>query len=373
MAKIFHTGDIHLGIKLSGLGKSGDKVRASLKDAFARMINICLESDVDAFIIVGDLFDSNHVSKPLLDFALREIARLEKIPAIVIPGTHDCLEENSVWATIDKSECPDNLYVFNDPAKTRIAFPDLGLSFYARPNQTRKSTESPLAGLNPGSSPGYHIALAHGSLQIPGKSAPDDWPIGLEELESSGFDYIALGHWHSYLRAPTVNVPVAYSGSPEALSFKQMDAGWAALVELGDGKVEVEKFQIGKLEWSTVELPCQSYKYTLELEREITKHVGENHLLKILLTGIFPSDGYIDFERLHENMADQFLYLNVVNRSESIPEDLVNLSFPATTILGQYINLLAEETAKEQNPERAAILRESLTLGYALLSGKDAI
>ena len=76
MAKILHTGDIHLGIKLSGLGKSGDKVRASLKDAFARMIDICLESDVDAFVIAGDLFDSNRVSKPLLDFALREIARL---------------------------------------------------------------------------------------------------------------------------------------------------------------------------------------------------------------------------------------------------------------------------------------------------------
>ena len=85
MAKILHTGDIHLGIKLSGLGKSGDKVRASLKDAFARIIDICLESDVDAFVIAGDLFDSNRVSKPLLDFALREKVPPEHNPNPPVP------------------------------------------------------------------------------------------------------------------------------------------------------------------------------------------------------------------------------------------------------------------------------------------------
>jgi len=368
-----HTGDIHLGIKLSGLGRSADKVRAAVKDAFARMIDICLNSDVDAFVIAGDLFDSNRVSKPLWDFAIREIARLEHIPAIVIPGTHDCLDDNSIWDSIESSEYPENLHIFNDSEKTKFVFPDLGLSFYARPNGSPRATESPLTGLHPESSPGYHIALAHGSLQIPGKSSPDDWPISLDQIENSGFDYIALGHWHSYLQAPTIKVPAVYSGSPEPLSFKHKDAGWAAMVEFDEGNVKIEKFQIGRLEFKTIEFPGESYKYTLELEREISKHVGENRLLKVLLTGIFPSDGYIDFERLQMNMEDQFLYLSVVDRSTSIPEDLAKLSFPETTILGQYIKLLSEETAQDQNPERAEMLRDSLKLGYALLSGKDAI
>ena len=115
MAKILHTGDIHLGIKLTGLGKAGDKVRAALKNSFCRMVDICLESKVDAFIIAGDLFESNKVSKPLLDFALREIARLGNIPAIVIPGTHDCLDENSIYLSLKDQECPDNLFFFNNP------------------------------------------------------------------------------------------------------------------------------------------------------------------------------------------------------------------------------------------------------------------
>jgi DNA repair exonuclease SbcCD nuclease subunit len=373
MAKILHTGDVHLGIKLAGLGKSGDKVRAALKDAFSRMIDICLESNVDAFVIAGDLFDSNRISKPLLDFALREIARLQKIPAIVIPGTHDCLEENSVYSTLDKKEYPDNFYLFNDPEKTSKAFPDLGLTFYARPNQGTRSKESPLVDLHPESTPGYHIAIAHGSLAIPGKSAPDDFPISSDEIEKSGFNYVALGHWHSYMRTPTQNVPGAYCGSPESISFKQKDSGWAAMVNLSEGKAEVEKIQIGKLEWNTIELPCTSYKYTLELEREISKNVGENKLLRVLLTGIFPSDGFIDFERLYEHMADSFLHLDIVNRSQSIPEDLEKLSFPETTIIGQYIKLLADQTKAEQDPEKTELLRDSLKLGYALLSGKDAI
>lgn len=373
MAKILHTGDIHLGIKLAGLGKSGDKVRAALKNAFSRMVDICLESNVDAFVISGDLFDSNRVSKPLLDFALREISRLNHIPVIAIPGTHDCLEENSVYTTIDKNDCPENFYIYDDPERPGMAFPDLGLTFYASPNQSARSKESPLAGLHPESTPGYHIALAHGSLAIPGKSAPDDFPITSDEIENSGFDYVALGHWHSYMRTPTQKVPGVYCGCPETISFKHKDSGWASMVNFIEGKVEVEKIQIGKLEWATIELPCTSYKYTLELEREISKNVGENKLLRVLLTGLFPSDGFIDFDRLYEHMADSFMYLDIVNRSESVPEDLENLSFPETTIIGQYIKLLAEQTKAEQNPEKIELLRDSLKLGYALLSGKDAI
>ncbi|NIP41941.1 MAG: DNA repair exonuclease [candidate division Zixibacteria bacterium] len=373
MAKILHTGDIHLGAKVTGLGKSGDKVRAALKDSFTKMIDICLESRVDAFVVAGDLFDSNRISKPLLDFAMREIGRLGDIPAIVIPGTHDCLEDNCLYSTLHANECPENLYLFNDPEKTKFTFSDKGLTFYASPNEGTRSKQSPLNGLTRDSSPGYHIAIAHGSLAIPGKSAPDDFPMEIDEIEGSGFDYVALGHWHSHMRAPTQRVPASYCGSPEPLSFKQTDAGFAAMVELAEGKVIVDKIQVGKLEWRTIELPCTSYKYTLELEREISKYVGENKLLKVILTGLFPADGYIDFDRLYEHMADSFLYLDLDNRSQSIPENLEEQNLPETTILGQYIKMLSADIKQEQDPEQQELLRNGLKLGYALLSGKDAI
>jgi hypothetical protein len=157
------------------------------------------------------------------------------------------------------------------------------------------------------------------------------------------------------------------------LSFKHQEAGWAAIVDLQEDKVEVEKVRIGKLEWQTIELPCTSFKYTLELEREISKHVGENKLLKVLLTGVFPSDGFIDFDRLHENMADKFLYLAVSNRTETVPSEMLKMDLQDTTILGQYIRLVSEEIAAEENEYEAELLQDSLKLGYALLSGKDVI
>jgi len=357
MARILHTGDIHLGVKLSGLGKSGDKIRAALKDSFCRMMDICLESDVDAFVIAGDLFESNRVSKPLLDFALREIARLGDIPTIVIPGTHDCLNENSIYLSLKDEDCPDNLYFFNDPDRTKFKFPDMGLTFYANPNQTVKSSQSPLADLAPDGTPGYHIAMAHGSLAI----------------ETSGFNYIALGHWHSHFQAPTKEVPAAYCGTPECLSFKQQDCGWANLLTLNEGKVSIEKIQTGVLDWQTKELSATSFKYTIELEREISKHISENRLLKVIFSGLMSADGYIDFDQLQENLCDNFLYLNIINRSEAIPEDLAKLAIPETTILGQYIRQVTAETANCQNSEEMELLRDSLKLGYALLSGKDAI
>ncbi|MBD3382418.1 MAG: hypothetical protein GF404_09495 [candidate division Zixibacteria bacterium] len=373
MAKILHTADIHLGIKLSGLGKSGDKVRAALKDSISKLVEIALEQKVDAVVIAGDLFDSNRISKPLFDFAMREISRLEDVPVVLIPGTHDCLEEQSVYVTMEEAECPKNLFIFDHPDKNKLEFPERGLTFYCNVNTSRTSSESPLADLKPDETPGTHIAIAHGSVQIPGKSSPKDWPIKLDEIENSGFDYVALGHWHSYFRLPTLKVPAVYSGTPEPMSFKHQDAGWASLVEFEPDKVEIEKVKLGKLEWNTIELPCTSFKYTLELEREISKHISENRLLKVLLNGVFPSDGYIDFDRLHEHMADRFLYLEVVNRTETVPSDMLKLNLPETTILGQYIHLVSEKIAHEEDEYESELLNDSMKLGYALLSGKDVI
>jgi len=373
MAKILHTGDIHLGIKLPGLGKSGDKVRASLKDAFIRMIDVCLEMDVAALVIAGDLFDSNRVSKPLIDFAMREIARLKNRPAIILPGASECQDENPIWATITKQECPDNLHLFGYPEQAKFHFPDLGLTFYGRPNSSIKPGESPLAGLVPDQTPGYHIAVAHGSLALPGKAAVDNWPITLDEIENSGFSYVALGHWHSFLRAPTLKVPAAYCGTPETLSFVQRDSGWCTLVNFQEGKTEVEKYRLGRLEWNTIELPCTSFKYTLELEREISKYVGEDKLLRALLIGVFPPEGYIDFDRLRSTLADQFLYLDIIDRSDSAAEELRQVRLPETTILGQFISIMSEQINSEKDEERKRLLRDSLKTGYALLSGKDAI
>ena len=64
--------------------------------------------------------------------------------------------------------------------------------------------------------PGFHIAMLHGSLD-----SAESWdleerdvPIRLENLQKSGMDYVALGHYHS-LQIHPGPVTVAYTGNIE--------------------------------------------------------------------------------------------------------------------------------------------------------------
>jgi len=371
MPKILHTGDVHLGIKLSGLGRTGDRVRAAIKDAFTKSIDLALSEKVDAFLIAGDLFDSNRVSNSLLRFALSEIERLDKIPCILLPGTHDCLEKGSVVISLEEDK-PDNLYIFTDPEKPTIEFPEKNLTFYGLPNLSNRSTTNPIKSVKRMDGDGRHILLAHGSFMIPNKTEPDDHPFELDDIESSGFDYVALGHWHSVFELPTKDVRAAYCGSPERLAFDQTGSGNVLLVNIDDS-VKIDKMPVGEMAWDEISLSTANFKYTIEMERELQQYVGDKKLLRVELSGIKSSETYIDTEEIVRNLKDSFLFIEVIDKTEATPSDLLDLNLPPTTILGQFIRQVNEAVDSETDEDKKALLIESLRTGYALMSGKDVL
>jgi DNA repair exonuclease SbcCD nuclease subunit len=372
MARLLHTGDVHLGVKLSGLGRAGDKVRASLKSAFSKMIDTAISEQVDAFLIAGDLFDSNRISSSLVRFTLSEIERLGNIPCVILPGTHDCLEEGSVYLSLSQSDKPSNLHILMDRDTPFIRFDDRGLVIYGMPNVARTSTTNPIASVSRQDLPGCHVLMAHGSYMIPGKTSPDDHPFSLDDIENSGFDYIAVGHWHSAFVLPTTRVKAAYCGSPETIAFDQSGAGHYYLVDTSGG-VHVDKRRVGKTEWMELDLSAASFKYTIELERELSKHAGEDKLLRVRLSGLASSDSFVNLEELHEHLSDKFLSLSVSDRTETVPDDLKGLNLPPTTILGQFISIVSESVETATDPEEKQLYTESLKTGFAMLSGKDVL
>ncbi len=372
MAKILHTADLHLGVKLSGLGKAGDRVRSAVKKAFTSIIDMAVEEKVDAVLVVGDLLDSNRVSTSLIRFVLGEIERLGEIPCLVLPGTHDCLEEGSVLMSLEHLDKPLNMLVFLDRENPVICLEDKNLTFYGMPNMASRSTKNPIASVHRQERDGKHILLAHGSYMIPEKTAADDHPFGLDDIDNSGFDYVALGHWHSYFELPTTRTKAAYCGSPETIAFDQTGAGHVLIVNIDD-QVTIEKREVGKTRWQQLELPSASFKYTIEIEQEIQKHADENTLLRVKLTGLSSPDNLINIDEVYDHLADSFMHLSIIDKTESIPRELLDLNLPPTTILGQFIRQMSDAIEKSEDPEESELLTESLRTGYALLSGKDVL
>lgn len=378
MVKILHTADIHLGAKFSGLGKSGDRVRAQLKKTFMRIIDLALEKKVDLLLVAGDLFNSNQISRSSLGFILGEFARLDKIHVCLIPGTHDCYDNSSIYRNIESSLLSPNFHLLVDEENPFVFFEDLGVTVYGKPNRSNKSAETPLPALKQEFNSRFNIALAHGSFQIPSKSQEDDFPISTEQLEKSGFDYVALGHWHS--TQEVCKKPLTcYCGSPEQLKFGEKDSGNLLLIELDEGQPRVEKIRIGELKWQEMELDLDRFKNTSELLREIEKYKGEQNILKVRFRGDLESKTNSesgaeeqDFSRLLEVLEDQFLHLELEQMPQPLDRDISSKNFPQHTVTGQFLKIMEEKTSSASDEKRERY-QQAKILGYLYLSGKEGI
>ena len=60
--RFIHAADIHLDSPLRGLeaypGAPAERLRVATRQAFDRVVDLCLEERVDFLIIAGDLFDT---------------------------------------------------------------------------------------------------------------------------------------------------------------------------------------------------------------------------------------------------------------------------------------------------------------------------
>ena len=370
MLKILHTADIHLGARFPGLGKTGDRLRVIAKETFSRIVDLALEKQVNLVLIAGDLFDSNQVSKTTVEFALKELSRLGEIPVCILPGTHDCYDATSIYRNLDQANIPKNIRLFIDSLKPYKMFEGLDLTVYGKPNTSASSRERPLANLvKMEGLTKYYVAMAHGSVLIPSKSSETEFPIRPKDIESSDFNYVALGHWHSFYEVSQGKTKAFYCGSPEQIKFGCKDAGNIILIELAED-IKVEKIRVGSTFWKELELSTEKFKSNSEIAGEIEKHQNEMTLLKAKISGVFPTDSDFNASKIQQELYDKFLHLVVEDNTAVMPEDFVNLKLSGNTILGQFVEIM-DQKIKASTPQDKEKLEKALKTGYALLTGKE--
>jgi len=371
MIKLLHTADNQLGIKFIGLGEKGKQLRQAVKESLKATVDLAVAERVDLVLIAGDLFDSNSVSKSLVDEAVAQLKRLAPIPVCILPGTHDCYNASSVYR---RPECRDvqHIHIFTDEI-TSVSFPELDLTVYGRANLSPTGTESPLAGLEKNKETKYHVAVVHGEMAIEGKFAGDYYPVEGREIAASGMNYVALGHWHRYADFSQSGVKAFYCGAPETLSFEEGgDSGYVLLVSIDESATRVEKKRVGKYLWKTVSLEIETFESEEELLQEIRKHADPNTLLRVRLSGLQPVTWDVGEEHLARELEDLFFHLEVIGGELTTTiEPIRAADFPETTIMGQFLRLM-EKRLEAADPADKPVLEEGLRRGFALLSGREA-
>lgn len=367
--RFIHTADIHLGAKFLSLGGKADIQREKLKKAFSKIVDTAVENAADFILIAGDLFDNANPSETSINFVKDQFRKLQQnnVWIIVIPGTHDRLADGSVFKVNDFSSTGNKIHIFDNPEKTFHKIDELETVFYANPNLHNKSHQSPLRNFSQLPNVKYHIAMAHGSYQITGKSNEDDYPITEKEILNSKMDYTALGHWHGFLNVSQGGVNAYYSGAPELIALDQKNSGCALLVKLEDNKCEIEKIQIGETSLAEIAIDLSKINSLNDLITRIRENKNPELVQKVTLTGFRPESLIFETTDLLEELRGEFFHLIIEDNSITDLESIDNDENPQDFILGKFIRKVQDSDLSENQKN------EVLKYGAALLKGRNIL
>lgn len=214
--RILHTSDLHLEWL-------GDKACRSLE----ALVDVAIKTKVDLVIIAGDLFESNRIDDDLVSFVAKQLQRLSAT-VVILPGNHDCLGPGSAFERTELWENCANVRVLRAPQGEILDLVGLGVSVWGKSIDSYLNDIRPLAGIpRPRENGRWHIATANGYYVDAESPIYPSYRITPEEIVSSGWDYIALGHLITFRCVCNEPVKAYYCGSPSL-------SGTVAIVDLAE-------------------------------------------------------------------------------------------------------------------------------------------
>ena len=322
--KIIHTGDVHFDSALSGFadGTKAKIRREEMKNTFSKIIEY--GKNADMLLISGDLFDGKNVGCSTLEFLRNEFSKVKDVKVFISAGNHDPRTFDSVYETFDFGE---NVHVFaTEPECIETDEADIyGVSFKASNDYRTLLPEIKIK--NPDK---INILVMHGNL-----SGEDYNPVKPQDIENSGFDYIALGHIHIHsglLRCGKTFY--AYPGCPEGRGLDETGEKGVLAVTLSKGFAEstfiptCERMYIDeKIDVSGAE----SIDDILEKINEI--YLGDKHIYRIKLIG--ETDVLIDTEVL-QNRVEGFSVAVIDNTTPKIDLESLKSEFTLKGLFAKY-------------------------------------
>jgi len=371
MIKILHCADLHLDSPMSSMDvRRSESARNDLRAAFTSLVMSVKDNNVDFLLIAGDLFDGEYVSKDTIALLYREFASIPDCNVIIAPGNHDPYSPQSYYK---RGEFPSNVYIFDSEEVASFDFPEKNTTVYGYAFTSERLDNCPLDGFTVNDPSRINILTAHGELDT---ADTPYCPLPSDVLEKCGFDYIALGHRHTYTEPFTLgNGYAAYSGCLEGRGFDECGAK-GAIIAAADKSPEFKfasKFlHACKRCYAIEELEISGSQSNADVLDRIEamikeKHYGDDTALRVILKGEVSDSFVISTDFLRAGLTGLY-FLEVIDRTiplldkEKFANDL--------TLRGEYYrSLLPMLESKDENERELAA--KALRCGLAALSGND--
>jgi DNA repair exonuclease SbcCD nuclease subunit len=208
---VAHSSDLHVDHHYTAQLHGGDGAAG-----LVCVLDAARALGADVVVLAGDTFECHRLPEALLDRAAEVIAAA-RLPVVLLPGNHDPAVAGAVYHHAALAAVA-NLHVLGVTHGEAVVLPQLALEIWGRAHRDYDDM-IPFEMVQPRPrTTQWQIAVAHGHY-VP---APDrsirprpSWLIGDAELDATGADYVALGHWNRAVRVGNGGVAAYYSGSPE--------------------------------------------------------------------------------------------------------------------------------------------------------------
>ncbi len=366
--KILHCADIHIGAAESSLGVLAESRRAETLITFEKIINLAKENTVDILLIAGDLFNSNDISKALVDRVFECFGSIPNIKIVYAAGNHDPLSLDSPFK---KYKTPENVYIL-DTKDCFVEFSDLNTRVYGKSFKEVYMQGVSRFSLN--TDPDFiNIMCIHGELRS--DLGSDYNSITSEFIQNSGMDYIALGHIHKRTDISKIgNTYLSYCGCPEGQGFDELGEKGVYLGSVSKSGCNLQFVPLAKRLHLCESVDINGVNSSAEISDNIINFLKQKYpdsyaenLYKIILTGEISEETFISIPEI-SNRLNAAVYFAKVKNKTKIKIDFELLS-REKTLKGIFVkNMLTRiDSAEAQEKQQ---LKAALDLGLKAFGGE---
>lgn len=352
--RLMHLADLHLGAPMSYLGDKALQRTSELESALYRALALAPEKGVHAVVIAGDLFDSFNPPADLVGRVKGEFRKVvdNGIPTVLIPGTHDshryakCVYTNNEFPGVD--------IILDSSRPVRKDIDGQPVFFYgysgARPGKENRSE------FRRGAEDGIHIALAHGTVQEGDhwSTSPRDYALSPEDIEKSDFDFVALGHHHSFQEFRLGKTVAAYPGTLEGRKFGENGDRYLIIAEIGPNGVSIEKMKhnVRTVSEISIDLTSAGVASDSELADSIEKQADPDGIVRVVLMGA--ADFIPEKSEIESGLTDRFFYLEIVDETTICSSDRIETFKNENTVRGMFTRKMIEKIEQSSGADLTA-------------------
>ena len=274
--RFVHAADLHLdspfrGIRIEAPDHVAQTLSSATFDAYQNIINLCVQEQVDALLVAGDIYDGADRSLRAQLRFVDGLAQLDRadIRSFICHGNHDPLDG---WEA--RLDLPAGCIRFGPEVEGFPVFPEeperatvYGVSYPTR--EVRENLTPHFDGT--GSGQGFIIGLLHAN--VGGNQDHDSYaPCTVSDLANTGVDYWALGHVHTRQTLRETRPTIVYPGNPQGRHPNEPGARGVYLVEVDDhGVAQLDFRPMDVVRWETLSLDIGH----LETEQDLIHAVND--------------------------------------------------------------------------------------------------